>query len=188
MSVFSKILRFAGIAGYYAIVRYLPGTDTPLIGRTCRNIRGAYLRLCTPSGRFARHVNVGRKVYLGRLDDITLGEDSSLGNRFEMHGVSIAIGDHVMTAEDIVVLGGGHRTDRTDIPMNKQGDLPKTTLTIEDDVWIGRRATILAKNYTIGTGAIVGACAVVTKAVPPYAIVAGNPARIVAYRTPSKSN
>lgn len=185
MSILSKITRALGIAGYYGIIRYLPGTDTPLIGRTCRNIRGAYLRMCTPAGRFARHVNVGRKVFLGRLDGITLGEDSSLGNRFEMHGVSITMGDHVMTAEDIVVLGGGHRTDRTDIPMNKQGNLPNTSLTIGDDVWIGRRATILAKNYSIGTGAIIGACAVVTKEVPPYAVVAGNPARIVAYRTPS---
>ena len=87
-----------------------------------------------------------------------------------------------MTAEEVLVIGGGHIHDRTDIPMVQQGSLPKTTLEIEDDVWIGRRATIIAKNYKIGKGAIIGACAVVTKEVPPYAIVAGNPAKIVGYR------
>ena len=48
-------------------------------------------------------------------------------------------------------------------------------------MWIGHKAFILP-GVVIGQGAIVAACAVVTKNVPPYAIVAGNPARIVKYR------
>ena len=52
---------------------------------------------------------------------------------------------------------------------------------IENDVWIGDGA-LLARNITIATGAIVGACAVVTRDVPPYAIVAGNPAKITGHR------
>ena len=52
---------------------------------------------------------------------------------------------------------------------------------ISDDVWIGANATIL-KGVTIGTGAVVGAGAVVTRDVPDYAIVMGNPARVVKYR------
>ncbi|MEE4213008.1 MAG: DapH/DapD/GlmU-related protein [Parvularcula sp.] len=51
-------------------------------------------------------------------------------------------------------------------------------IAIEDKVWIGFGATIL-KGVTIGEGAIVAAGAVVTKDVPPYSIVAGNPARVV---------
>ena len=47
-----------------------------------------------------------------------------------------------------------------------------------DKVWIGFNAIIL-KGVTIGEGAIVGAGAVVTKDVPPYTVVAGNPARVV---------
>lgn len=49
---------------------------------------------------------------------------------------------------------------------------------IEDNVWIGERAIIL-KGVTIGMGAIVATGAIVTKDVPPYSVVAGNPAKIV---------
>lgn len=53
---------------------------------------------------------------------------------------------------------------------------------IENDVWIGANAIILDKCNKIGTGAIIAAGAVVTKPVPPYAIVAGVPAKIIKYR------
>jgi acetyltransferase-like isoleucine patch superfamily enzyme len=52
---------------------------------------------------------------------------------------------------------------------------------IGNDVWIGKGATVLT-GLTVGDGAVVGTRAVVTKSVPPYAIVVGNPARILRYR------
>ncbi len=54
---------------------------------------------------------------------------------------------------------------------------------VEDDVWIGMEAMIMP-GVRIGAGAIVGARAVVASDVPPYAIVAGNPARVVRRRFP----
>lgn len=54
------------------------------------------------------------------------------------------------------------------------------------DVWIGSKATIL-RGVRIGTGAIIGANAVVTKDVPPYAVVGGVPARIIRYRFPEET-
>ena len=57
----------------------------------------------------------------------------------------------------------------------------KGDIVIGNDVWIGYHATIM-QGVTIGDGAIVGARAVVTKDVPPYAIVGGVPARILKYR------
>lgn len=57
----------------------------------------------------------------------------------------------------------------------------KGELIIENDCWIGRGATIMS-GLTIHNGAIVAANAVVTKDVPPYAIVAGNPAKVIRYR------
>jgi len=66
--------------------------------------------------------------------------------------------------------------------MIKQGKLPKSNLLIESDVWIGRNVIILGNVKKIGRGAILAAGAVVTKEVPEYAIVAGNPAIVKRYR------
>ena len=60
--------------------------------------------------------------------------------------------------------------------------LKRTFLTIGNDVWIGHNAIILSSVSVIGDGAIVGAGAVVHQDVPPYAIVVGNPGRVVRYR------
>lgn len=56
-----------------------------------------------------------------------------------------------------------------------------SSITIGHDVWVGHEATIL-EGASIGTGAVIATKAMVTKNVPPYAIVAGNPAKIVGYR------
>jgi acetyltransferase-like isoleucine patch superfamily enzyme len=58
---------------------------------------------------------------------------------------------------------------------------PGKRVTIGHDVWIGRSAIVLP-GVEVGNGAVIGAGAVVTKAVPPYAIVAGNPARLIRFR------
>ena len=63
-------------------------------------------------------------------------------------------------------------------------DCPLTT--IGNDVWIGAHAQIKS-GITIGTGSIVAAGAVVTKDVPPYAIVGGVPAKIIRYRFPEET-
>ncbi|GMK43503.1 acetyltransferase [Paenibacillus glycanilyticus] len=64
-----------------------------------------------------------------------------------------------------------------------EGAYSNGNVTIGNDVWIGHYATILS-GVTIGHGAIVGTHALVTKDVPPYAIVGGNPARVIKYRFP----
>lgn len=63
----------------------------------------------------------------------------------------------------------------------KKGALVKTSTKIGNDVWIGHGAIIIA-GITVGDGAIIAAGAVVTKSVPPYAIVGGVPAKIIKYR------
>lgn len=65
--------------------------------------------------------------------------------------------------------------------------LAQSVTTIGNDVWIGQGAILLPGCKTVGTGAIIGAGAVVCKDVPPYAIVAGNPARIIKHRFPQKT-
>lgn len=57
----------------------------------------------------------------------------------------------------------------------------KGDICVEDDVWIGMR-TIVLSGITIGQGAVIGAGTILTKDVPPYAIVAGNPGKVIGYR------
>lgn len=87
-----------------------------------------------------------------------------------------------MIAPNVKILGGGHIFEQKDLPIGQQGNLPKSRLEIDDDVWLGNSCTILGKVRRIGKGAVVGACSVVTKDVPDYAVVAGNPAKIVKWR------
>jgi acetyltransferase-like isoleucine patch superfamily enzyme len=95
------------------------------------------------------------------------------------------IGDYAMIGMQAILLAGGkqHNTDCTDIPIKLQGPpLKKEPLRIGDGVWIGANATVMAD---VGNHAIVGAGSVVTKPVPPFAVVAGNPAKILRMRDDS---
>jgi hypothetical protein len=91
----------------------------------------------------------------------------------------------------VILLGGEHRIDWvTTYPFSKlwpeaktRTGHPKTKgdVVIGNDVWVGRSVTILS-GVCLGDGCVVGAGSVVSKSVPPYAIAAGNPARVVRRR------
>jgi virginiamycin A acetyltransferase len=91
------------------------------------------------------------------------------------------IEDHVLIGQHVVILAGKthHFTDRLDIPIKQQGNPPKVPVTIGRGAWIGANATVMAD---VGNDAIIGAGSVVTRPVPPFAIVAGNPARLIRMR------
>ncbi|MFC8620173.1 acyltransferase [Micromonospora purpureochromogenes] len=121
---------------------------------------------------------------------IELGSNVDLGYRPTLIAARarIRIGNNVMFGPEVTIRGGNHRTDQVGLPMiavQKQPGDERYDLgvTIEDDVWIGTRAVVL-HGVTVGRGAVVGAGAVVTRSVPPYAIVAGNPARVIRLRWP----
>jgi acetyltransferase-like isoleucine patch superfamily enzyme len=79
----------------------------------------------------------------------------------------------------IVDSSHGHNTlEEADIAPSKRKLYSKGGVIIDDNVWIGDKATILAGVH-IGYGAIIGANAVVTKDIPKYSIAVGNPARIL---------
>jgi len=165
---------------YYGFARYLPKSVTPLVGKCSKAIR--YL-LCKRIFRSCgEKCNIETGVYFGTGKDISLGNKSGLGRRIKILNRVVSIGDYVMIGEDSLFIGNGHNYDKIDIPIGEQGSKEKTPLIIEDDVWIGMRVIILPGCKKIGKGVIVGAGSVVTKDIPDYAIVGGNPARIIRYR------
>jgi chloramphenicol O-acetyltransferase type B len=108
-------------------------------------------------------------------------------------GACLYVGAFCSFAEGVkILLGGEHRIDWvTTYPFSvlwphAAGGIAghphsKGDVVIGNDVWVGTEAIIMS-GVRIGDGAVIGARAVVTKNVPPYAIVAGNPARLIRYR------
>lgn len=126
-----------------------------------------------PSGIYSyRNISVGEDVNLG-VQPIIMAELSK-----------IVIGNKVMFGPQVVVVGGGHNIKPVGtfmIDVRKKTGAEDLGVEIEDDVWVGARAIIL-RGVRVGRGSVVGAASVVTKSVPPYSIVAGNPAKVVGYR------
>ncbi|HEX8328859.1 MAG TPA: CatB-related O-acetyltransferase [Hymenobacter sp.] len=111
---------------------------------------------------------------------------------FDFTGDRLVIGKFCMIASGVefVMNGANHLSDAVSAypfavfggdwaeAMAGKAYPTKGDTRVGNDVWIGYRATIMP-GVTIGDGAIIGACAVVTRDVPPYTIVGGNPARVI---------
>ena len=102
----------------------------------------------------------------------------------------LKIGNFCSIASDVVfILGSDHAVDTIStfpfkvmcLQTQAHEAISKGDIIVEDDVWIGCRSTILS-GVRIGQGAVVAAGSVVTKDVPPYAIVGGVPAKVIKYR------
>jgi acetyltransferase-like isoleucine patch superfamily enzyme len=150
-----------------------------------------------------------KKIRLSAIKNATVHQTSKIesgssfyNSRIDKHSfcgydcdISFAdIGSFTSIANDVVIGGGRHPMEWVGMsPVFYEGRdsvrakfathqrKPPLRVTIGHDVWIGRSAIVLP-GVEIGTGAVIGAGAVVTKSVPPYAIVAGNPARLIRYR------
>jgi len=121
-------------------------------------------------------------IYFGTLfshpdteiyDDVYIGPQCNIGKS--------VIGKNTLIASGVHILSGKNQHNFSDLetPIQQQGGNYQK-ITIGDDCWIGNTAVIMAN---VGNKAIVAAGAVVVNEVPDYAIVAGNPARILKYRT-----
>lgn len=119
-----------------------------------------------------KNINIEKGVLFS--SKCSIGNNSGIGVNCAVHGECF-IGDNVMMEPNCVIHTVNHRFDRIDIPMNQQGESETKPVIIGDDVWLGSNVIILP-GVKIGSHAIVGAGSVVTKNVPEYAIVGGNPA------------
>jgi len=129
--------------------------------------------------RFSQLINshIGRYSRVNpfcKLAHTTVGNFSAIGQ-----GTESGLGQHplnYLSTQSIFYKNNKFRNDWV-----KQIDLPALPIQIGNDVWIGKHSTIL-DGVSVGNGAVVAARAVVTKDVPPYAIVGGVPAKIIKYR------
>jgi acetyltransferase-like isoleucine patch superfamily enzyme len=126
---------------------------------------------------FGGNIFIGKDCFIGENSRIWSGERVTIGNEVLIsHNVNILDTDsheldHIKRAESYKrMLLEGH-------PKSK-GEVSTTPVNIEDNVWINMNCVIL-KGVTIGKGSIVGASSVVTKNVPPFTMVAGNPAKVI---------
>jgi acetyltransferase-like isoleucine patch superfamily enzyme len=93
----------------------------------------------------------------------------------------VTMGHYVMIGPSFLITGADHRFDLPGVAAIFSGRPDAERCYIEDDVWIGARVTVM-KGVRIGRGALIAAGAVVTKDVPPYAIMGGVPARQIRQR------
>jgi virginiamycin A acetyltransferase len=157
-----------------------------LLGPTLRHIAGRENQLTR--GFLSQEIAKGTCI----VGDYTYGRPRVF---FLKPPFRLIIGPYCSIASEVdIIIAGDHRSDYVstypfyglpniwpEFAQANDHGVGKGDVVIGADVWIGRGATILS-GVTIGYGAVVAAKAVVTKTVPPYAIVAGNPARIVKYR------
>jgi acetyltransferase-like isoleucine patch superfamily enzyme len=145
---------------------------------------GAWLRArCMPL--FLQHLGQQTMLQTGlrvtNPEKVSIGAHCNFGVRvFITGGGGVTIGDWVGLGPDVKIWSVNHRYADPDRPWLLQGwDL--SPVVIEDDVWLGANVFVMP-GVTIGKGAIVSACSLVNKSVPPYAVVVGNPARVVSWR------
>lgn len=117
---------------------------------------------------------------------ISIGNHVSVGKNailWALHS-HIVISDKVVVGPNLTIIAGDHNfktigkyiiDEESKLPENDQD------VFIGTDVWIGCNVTVL-KGVKIGRGAVIAACSLVNKDIPPYAIAAGNPAKVIKYR------
>lgn len=159
----SKFSRF----GEHALLSkdiFIAGRGSVAIGKNSSIQSHGVLETCSPSSE----IEIGDFVSLGEYCHIT----SQCG---------VKIGDGTLTGRFVLISDNSHgHTDGSDLatPPLQREVFSKGGINIGKNVWIGDKVSIL-QGVTIGKGAIIAANSVVTKSVPDFALVAGNPARII---------
>lgn len=149
----------------------------PFVGRPFRYWRIFLLRCF--GAKIGKHCSIYANTHIWAPWNLTLGDYVAIGPGVELYAVNkISIGSVVTISQRAFLCTASHDITRLDRPLTH---LP---ITIHDGAWICAQAFV-GPGVTVGEGAIVAARAVVTRDVPPWAIVAGNPARIVGWRKPS---
>mgnify|MGYP001159110111 FL=1 len=174
-------MKYFWLVLYYGFAYHLPATySLGKIGLFSGHLhRFIFKRIAKKCGH---HVNIERHAFFGKGFDIELGNYSDLGIDCHVPN-NIKIGDYVMMGPKCYILPNDtHDISRLDIPMQQQGRIIKPGRTvIGNDVWIGRQVLFTGGKH-IGNHVVIGAGSVVCKDIEDYAVVGGNPIRIIRYR------
>ncbi len=109
---------------------------------------------------------------------IRIGDDVGMSGTTLCARVGISIGSRVLFGSNVMVIDSDEHPLEPENRRYSEDGIEAAPVVIEDDTFLGAGAIVL-KGVTIGKGSVVGAGSVVTRNVPPYSIVAGNPAQVV---------
>ena len=176
----NKFLGFISLILYYGLAYWLPNFDSHFGGKVSNAIRVWCVKNIFEY--VGQGVNIGRKARFGNGRNIRIGSRSNIGAYCQVPS-DIVIGDNVMMGPNNFFFGGfTHNISDNTKPMIDQGfKFIEGRTEIGDDVWIGRECLFMPCRK-IGSHSVVGARSVVTKDVPEYVIVGGNPAKVIKER------
>lgn len=132
-------------------------------------------------GYFGEGAALGIPADLKNPKNIFLYEHARIGRRstiMTMGESKFIMKRGCLTAEGLTVVTSNHKQRIGEFLSGGNEDNTYKDIIVEEDVWIGINVTLLSGAH-IGRGAIIGACSVVTKDIPPYTIAVGNPAKVI---------
>jgi acetyltransferase-like isoleucine patch superfamily enzyme len=157
------------------ILMHLPGSFGKM---TREKIIPKYFKRC------GKGISIHEGVKFRGIHEIEVGSNFSLGDdNFLQASGGLCIGNDVMFGPGVKIWTINHRFDEIELPISEQGYELKP-VKIGNGVWLGANVIILP-GVTLADGCVVSAGSVVgIKSYPEYAIIAGNPARVIGTRTP----
>ena len=135
-------------------------------------------------GYFGKNAALGIPADLKNPRNIYLHDYARIGRRstiMTMGDSKFVMKRGCLTAEGLTVVTSNHHQIIGQFLSGGNEDNLYRDIVVEEDVWIGINVTLLSGAH-IGRGAIIGACSVVTKDIPPYSVAVGNPARVVKFK------
>lgn len=165
---FRFLINFTKLIAYY-IVNYSIGRHKAKIGKSSKVHATVVLRQ-------AERIEIGEHCLINHNNVLQAGKKTA----------HIIIGNYVHTGANVMIIAFNHAFDNIETPTILQ-DYYDADVIIEDDVWIGGGAIILA-GVTIGKGSIIAGGAVVNRDIPSYSIAGGIPAKVIKQRVNYEKN
>jgi acetyltransferase-like isoleucine patch superfamily enzyme len=185
LSIAARYRKFVVCAWCVGRTRLLWGWRLYSLGN--RSVLSYSLQVNNPRAvAIGSHVTIASQFILadlcpgrGEVPKIIIGDGCTILYRFQCNAAqSVRIGRNVLIASNVLITDSDHVVEPGGVPVTRSHRFVTRPVCIEDNCWLGQNAVIL-KGATIGHDSIVGANSTVTHDVPPYSVVAGNPARII---------